>query len=275
MTLVIGSQTNVPDTGDPITSPWPQDTAKKLVHAFADVTARGAWSTRPEGAVAYTRSDDVIAVYTGAAWIPVAYGKDYLTLVGGTLSGNLLVGGNPTVPDPGVLLSPAGGITSARNTLNAPNLTLNRHGAANPTGQQLAQFSINLAQTLLGTITIASGTSVAYNTTSDPRSKTPPPLTRGISDAAARVQQLGHGAWQGHHLDPESGEPETGHLWDFVSSHDVEAVAPYAVYGERDAVDETGAPVYQQVDFPGLVPLLVAALATALDRIDALEQAAV
>jgi hypothetical protein len=61
--------------------------------------------------------------------------------------------------------------------------------------------------------------------------------------------------------------------WDFLSSHDVEDVAAYAVYGERDAVDETGAPIWQQVSYPDLVPLLFAALANALDRIDALEGA--
>jgi hypothetical protein len=87
------------------------------------------------------------------------------------------------------------------------------------------------------------------------------------------VQQLGRNAWQGHHVDPVTGQPEPGHVWDFLSSHDVEDVAPYAVYGDRDAVDDAGQPVWQQVDFPALIPLLTAALAQALDRIAALELA--
>jgi hypothetical protein len=272
MSQVIGSQTNVPEPGDPIASPWPQDTAKKIVHTFADTTARGAWSTRPEGAVAYTRADDAFAVWTGAAWRPIAYADLYLLLTGGTLSGNLLVGGNPATPEPGVLVSPGGAVTSARNTLNAPNVSLNRHGPANATGQVLQAFTLNLAMTSLGTITIASGTSVAYNTTSDPRAKTAPPATRGISDAAERALAIGRNAWQGHHVDPETGQPETGPEWDFVSSHDVEDHAPYAVTGARDAVDaETGAPIFQQVNYGGLVPLLFAALADALERITILE----
>lgn len=50
MTKVIGSQTDVPDIGDPIVSPWAQDTAKKIVHTFASTTARDAWADPPEGA---------------------------------------------------------------------------------------------------------------------------------------------------------------------------------------------------------------------------------
>jgi hypothetical protein len=194
---------------------------------------------------------------------------------GDTMSGTLIVGGNPLTagaPSPGVLISETGLIASARNVANSPNVTLNRHGSANAVGQVLEAFTINLAMSSLGTITIASGTSVAYNTTSDPRTKTPPGATRGISDAAARAQALGRLAWQGVHVDPETGEPETGPQWDFLSSHDIEDVAPYAVHGERDAVDaDTGAAIWQQVSFPDLVPLLFAALADALDRIEVLE----
>ena len=43
--------------------------------------------------------------------------------------------------------------------------------------------------------------------------------------------------------------------------------------GERDAVDDAGRPVFQQVDFGVLVPLLFAALAETLDRVAALEAA--
>lgn len=195
-----------------------------------------------------------------------------VTDTGDTMSGTLIVGGNPFTPAAGAALTELGAINSARNVVNAPNLTLNRHGAGNAVGQVLAAFTLNLAMSSLGTISIASGTSVAYNTTSDPRTKTPPPATRGIGDAAARAAQLGRLAWQGQHVDPETGDAETGPLWDFLSSHDIEDVAPYAVTGERDAVDaDTGMPIWQQVSFPDLVPLLFAALADALERIEALE----
>ena len=191
---------------------------------------------------------------------------------GDTMSGTLIVGGNPFTPTPGVAVTELGAIASSRNTLNSPNLTLNRTGVANAVGQVLAAFTINPAMTSIGSIAYASGSSVAYNTTSDPRTKTPPPATRGISDAADRARQLGRAAWQGVHLDPETGQPEDGPQWDFLSSHDIGDVAPYAVHGERDAVDaDTGQPLWQQVSYPDLVPLLFAALADALDRIEALE----
>jgi hypothetical protein len=51
MNVVIGSQSDVPDVGDPIVSPWMQDTAKKIVHVFASTAARDAWVSPPDGAI--------------------------------------------------------------------------------------------------------------------------------------------------------------------------------------------------------------------------------
>lgn len=201
-----------------------------------------------------------------------------LSLTGGTLSGTVTVGATPeaTTPTAGADVNVSGQIKSvapASFTTSQTNLIVGRGGS--PGGNTAAQYvRFDRGAAVIGTITIASATSVAYNTTSDPRSKTAPPLTRGIDDAAGRVQAIGRNAWQGHHVDPDSGDAEGGDLWDFVSSHDIETHAPYAVYGERDAVDETGAPAFQQVSYGDLVPLLFAALADALDRIEALEAAA-
>jgi hypothetical protein len=187
----------------------------------------------------------------------------------GTL--NLASGGVPTA-GAGIGLELTGRTLSSVRTAGYGNMVLNRSSVANAAGQGFVQFTLNdVTPTQIGSINVASGTSVVYNTTSDPRTKTPPPETRGIGDAAARAQQLGRLAWQGEHVDPATGEPAGDGPWDFVSSHDIEDVAPYAVYGDRDAVDEQGAPVWQQVSYGDLVPLLFAALAQALDRIDALE----
>jgi hypothetical protein len=64
-------------------------------------------------------------------------------------------------------------------------------------------------------------------------------------------------------------------------AHEIQEVAPYAVVGGKDAIDEEGAPIYQQMDHSTLVPLLTAAiqeqqsLITSLTaRIAALEGAA-
>jgi hypothetical protein len=50
-------------------------------------------------------------------------------------------------------------------------------------------------------------------------------------------------------------------------AHEVQAVVPEAVIGEKDEVDENGNPVYQGIDQSKLVPLLTAALQEALTEI--------
>ena len=54
-------------------------------------------------------------------------------------------------------------------------------------------------------------------------------------------------------------------------AHELQAVVPQAVNGEKDAVDENGKPKYQGVDSSNLVPLLTAALQEAITRIETLE----
>jgi hypothetical protein len=68
MTKVIGSQTDVPDVGDPIVSPWYQDTSTKLVHRFASLAALNAWTTAPAGAHAYTTDTSTAYVWMGGMW---------------------------------------------------------------------------------------------------------------------------------------------------------------------------------------------------------------
>jgi len=56
-------------------------------------------------------------------------------------------------------------------------------------------------------------------------------------------------------------------------AHELQAVIPEAVSGEKDEVDANGNPVMQNVDYGKATPLLVAALQEALARIEALEAA--
>jgi hypothetical protein len=193
-----------------------------------------------------------------------------VTDTGDTMTGTLIVGGNPIAGgSAGSMMSETGIIASARNVVNSPNMVLNRFGAGNPNGQQIIQFTINATPTLLGSITIATGSSVAYNTTSDPRLKTRDgDLAAG--QAAEQAAALGHAVYLGRYNDPETGEA-TGEPWVLINSTDIEPVAPYAVTGAADAVDADGNIVGQQVNFPALIPLLFAALADALDRITVLE----
>jgi hypothetical protein len=71
MTVVIGSQTDVPAPGDPIVSPWHQDTSRKLVHVFASTAARDAWVSPPNGAVCEAPAGTWYNRVAGA-WVPMA-----------------------------------------------------------------------------------------------------------------------------------------------------------------------------------------------------------
>ncbi|MGO2957410.1 MAG: tail fiber domain-containing protein [Acetobacter sp.] len=108
-----------------------------------------------------------------------------------------------------------------------------------------------------------SGSSVAYNTTSDYRAKTDI-AALDTEDAMARIcalRPVSH-AWK--------NTPDLPRTHGFIA-HELQAEAPYAVTGSKDAVDEDGKPVLQAVDLTRLVPDLVAALQGALRRIGALE----
>ena len=52
---------------------------------------------------------------------------------------------------------------------------------------------------------------------------------------------------------------------------ELQEVAPFAVVGNRDAVDENGEPIYQNIKYAALVPDLVAAVQWCIKKIDMLE----
>lgn len=277
MTITIGSQTNVPDPGSPITSPWPQDTARKLVHQFATVALRNAWGTRPQGAMAFTVDNNVLAVWNGSVWHEIGYqdGVDAKVSKSGdsmsgplTVNGTIQTGSGDGIASTGISTQVNGRINTLQNTGGQPNLYCDRVvSGASAAGEKYVLFQ--RIGTNIGSISIATATSVGFNTTSDPRLKQ---VTDDVPDAADLAQALGHAVFRGRWIDPATDLPEVGGAeWIMASSHDVQDVAPFAVTGERDAVDDDGHIVPQQVNYPALVPLLFAALAQAIDRIDALE----
>ena len=54
-------------------------------------------------------------------------------------------------------------------------------------------------------------------------------------------------------------------------AHEAQEIAPYAVTGEKDAVNEDGTPKFQQMDTSSLVPLLIAEIQSLRSRVAALE----
>ena len=55
-------------------------------------------------------------------------------------------------------------------------------------------------------------------------------------------------------------------------AHEAQEFAPYSVTGEKDAVDEKGNPVFQQMDHQSYVPLILAELQSLRARVKELEK---
>lgn len=112
----------------------------------------------------------------------------------------------------------------------------------------------------VGTIT-TTNVATAYNTSSDYRLKE---NISGLTNAIDRLKQLSPKRF--NFIASQDDAKVDGFL-----AHEVQAIVPEAVTGEKDAEDEHGSPVYQGIDQSKLVPLLVAALQEAIVRIEQLE----
>jgi len=104
-----------------------------------------------------------------------------------------------------------------------------------------------------------AGGLVAYNTTSDYRAKD---IIGPVTDAGATIDALKvydgkmHGATV---------------IRPMLIAHEAQEVVPYAVTGEKDAVNEDGTDKHQQMDVSSLVPLLIAELQSLRARVAQLE----
>lgn len=112
--------------------------------------------------------------------------------------------------------------------------------------------------TKVGNIVVGAA-SVSYNTTSDYRLKN---VEGPINQALSRVMALRPIKYKWK-INNESGEG-------FIA-HELQAVCPLAVSGQKDGVDKTGRPAYQSVDASKLVGLLVAAIQELKSEVDALK----
>jgi hypothetical protein len=85
-----------------------------------------------------------------------------------------------------------------------------------------------------------------------------------LTDAADRIKSAN--VYTYNMIADEDKELRYGFL-----AHEVQDLMHDLVIGEKDAVDEDGQPVYQQIQETRLIPILVAALKDALVKIDTLE----
>jgi hypothetical protein len=121
-------------------------------------------------------------------------------------------------------------------------------------------FATETSDTTRGSITYnRAGGVVAYNTTSDYRAKD---VFGAWQDAGQTIDALT--VYRGKMKGATIERP-------MLIAHEAQAVAPYCVTGEKNAVDADGNPIYQQMDHSVLVPLLIAEVQSLRARVAALE----
>ena len=142
-------------------------------------------------------------------------------------------------------------------TANYPLVAVNKSTSGD---NSFVYFGTEAAGTARGSINYnRAGGLVAYNTTSDYRAKD---ITGPIEDAGSTIDALK--VYTGKMKDATVERP-------MLIAHEAQEVAPYAVTGEKDAVNEDGTPKYQQMDHSSLVPLLIAEIQSLRARVAALE----
>jgi len=158
-------------------------------------------------------------------------------------SGNLLVGTTSTNPNPGVGFFPNGTASLGNNNQSS--------------GFTYVYFQRNGGT--IGSITQSGTTNVAYNTSSDYRLKHDvQPMVSGLSTVSA-LKPCTY-KWN---ADNSYGEG-------FIA-HELQAIIPQAVTGEKDAVNDDGSIKSQGVDYSKIVVHLVAAIQELSAKVAALE----
>jgi hypothetical protein len=169
-------------------------------------------------------------------------------------SGNLLVGrtsNDATVT--GCTLGPIGGGVTGTVSSGANEVFVFNNTATGGT----AKVAFRTANVEKGSIAWTNA-STAYNTSSDYRLKE---NVQPMQDALAVIAQLNPVTYTWK-VDGSDGQG-------FIA-HELQAVVPDCVTGEKDAVDEDGNPKYQGVDTSFLVATLVAALKELKAEVDSL-----
>jgi hypothetical protein len=194
--------------------------------------------------------------------------------VAGSVTGTLAVSGNALVGTAVANTTPAGddvnnmqwAITGARGRLLVQSNdntggTLSVNNTFADTSSRIV-VQVSRRGSGVGSIT-ASNTATAYNTSSDYRLKASPVALTG---SGAFIDALRPKAWSW----VADGTPGVGFI-----AHEVAAVAPGSVSGEKDAVDEDGQPIHQVMEYGSaeFIAHIVAELQSLRVRVAELEAA--
>jgi len=177
--------------------------------------------------------------------MPLVFGTNATERMRIDSSGNLLVGCTVTNPIAsrvnGIATGGVGFITSR----SANNMAL---GVSGTSGSHIQCYTDNgTTYVSAGSIT-SSGSVTSFNVTSDYR------LKQNVQPMTSTLSLISQ-------LKPCSFEYIEGNQYSegFIA-HELQAIVPHAVTGEKDAIDADGKPVYQAVDSSFLIPHLVAAM---------------
>jgi hypothetical protein len=181
-----------------------------------------------------------------------------------TSGGDLLVGTNTALNGTARLdvnaLTGNNVAATLKNDAGANQWTAQVWNAGTSGDNAFIQFATETAYTGRGSITYnRAGGLVAYNTTSDYRAKD---VTGPVANSGATIDALK--VYNGKMKGATVERP-------MLIAHEAQEVTPYAVTGEKDAVEEDGKPKYQQMDVSSLVPLLIAEIQSLRARVAQLE----
>lgn len=172
---------------------------------------------------------------TGAATI-----SNGLAVTGG-ITGTVVTGGYA-----GTFESGDSGGVFAKTTAGSAQVAVGVHNTATSGDNSFVGFGTEASYTSRGSITYnRAGGLVAYNTTSDYRSKTwsEDAIDMNILRGLRVVDGLMNGATIRRPM---------------LIAHEAQTGVPWAVTGKKDAVNDKGEPIYQQLDHASLVPMVIA-----------------
>lgn len=155
----------------------------------------------------------------------------------------------------GTYLSASGAIIARRS--NQIPIFANRHSTTGTS--EMIRLVYNGADA--GGITTTSGGVPAFRNASDYRLKSD---IQDFNNAADVIKALRLRSFK-YNIEPD--KTAVGFI-----AHEMQAVLPELVLGEKDAIDEEGNPAYQSITATNLIPYLTGALKEAILRIEALEQ---
>ena len=158
------------------------------------------------------------------------------------------------------------GVTSQRTLLAkadagiANNVPITAWNNATANDNVLIEFGTEDTYTTRGNIAYnRDAGQVSYNTTSDYRLKV---VVGPVTNSGQVIDNLK--VYTGMMLDANIIRP-------MMIAHEAQEYVPYAVSGQKDAVDENGNPMLQQMDHSILVPLLIAEIQSLRARVNQLE----